>query len=70
MPKTAKRLARDAQYRQPRNSFVIDPNCGICSPQPWRILKSAGFSVLQIDTRPNIVSTPISDDDPKKELPR
>jgi len=65
--KNEKRLARDAKYRKP--IFLIDPSAGLCSPQPWRVLQSAGYAVLQIDTRPGLTRLDTKDHDPSMVKP-
>ena len=68
MPKTQKRLERDAKYRKP--IWIRDADVGLCSPQPWRVLQSAGYAVLQIDTRPGLTRLDINKDhDPSMVKP-
>lgn len=56
-----KRAARREQFKKlgkaigTLNEYAVrDSQCGLTMPNPWRGMKSDGFQVMQIDTRPGI----------------
>lgn len=56
-------------YGQSGNSnldFTWDKDYGAVKANPWRVLPSAGFHVLQIDTRPGLTRKPKTDSEPDR----
>ena len=54
MTKNAERREKFKQIGAAISHYVIDPSAGICQANPWRKMKSGGFAVMQIDTRPGL----------------
>src|SRR5262252_9522706 len=45
-----------------QSRYISDPAAGLTQPNPWRILNSDGFQVMQIDTRPGLCRQHLLDD--------
>lgn len=52
MTKNAERREKFRKLGRGISQYAIDPQVGICQVHPWRVRKSAGFTVLQIVSDP------------------
>ena len=53
-PKRAERAEKFGKIGATISHYVVDPSAGICQANPWRKMKSGGYAVMQIDTRPGL----------------